>query len=184
MGVITRTFANQIKTGGKLDADGLDLTDTFAFTGTVTGAGGVNTPAFRVKLSTNQSITSATTTKIQFNTEDFDTDGCYDNATNYRFTPTVAGKYFIYLGVNYDHSGGSPTLYNSYIYKNGSLFEQAYKNQVGSSINHYGNNVTVNTIVTMNGSTDYIEAFARQSGITGGLMTAAFCFFGGYKIIE
>ena len=41
MGSITRTFANQIKTGGKLDADGLDLTDTFAFTGTVTGAGGI-----------------------------------------------------------------------------------------------------------------------------------------------
>ena len=41
MGAITRTFANQIKTGGKLDADGLDLTDTFAFTGTVTGAGGI-----------------------------------------------------------------------------------------------------------------------------------------------
>ncbi len=40
MGTITRNFANQIKTGGKLDADGLDLTDTFAFTGTVTGAGG------------------------------------------------------------------------------------------------------------------------------------------------
>ena len=41
MGTITRTFANQIKTGGKLDADGLDLTDTFAFTGTVSGAGGI-----------------------------------------------------------------------------------------------------------------------------------------------
>ena len=168
----------------KIQSESLNLADTYDFTGTVTGAGGVNTPAFRVKLSANQSITSATITKIQFNTEDFDTDNAYDNSTNYRFTPQEAGKYFIYLGINFDHSGGVPTLYNSYIYKNGSLFEQAYKNQVGSSINHYGNNVTLNTIVTMNGSTDYIEAFGRQNGITGGIMSSAYCFFGGYKIIE
>ena len=30
---------------------------------------------------------------IYYNTETFDTDGCYDNSTNYRFTPTTAGKY-------------------------------------------------------------------------------------------
>jgi len=51
MGVITRTFANQIKTGGKLDADGLDLTDTFAFTGTVTGTGGGYTQATAITAS-------------------------------------------------------------------------------------------------------------------------------------
>jgi hypothetical protein len=30
----------------------------------------------------------------------FDTDSCYDNTTNYRFTPTTAGKYFCYGAVS------------------------------------------------------------------------------------
>ena len=50
-------------------------------------------PAFEAFLSSNQTVTDNTTTKIQFNSEVFDTDNCYDNSTNYRFTPTVAGKY-------------------------------------------------------------------------------------------
>ena len=35
-------------------------------------------------------------TKVQFDTEIFDTDNAYDNY-NYRFTPQVAGKYFVYV---------------------------------------------------------------------------------------
>ena len=58
MGSITRTFANQIKTGGKLDADGLDLTDTFAFTGTVTGAGQI-TEADMFRLAADLNTDSA-----------------------------------------------------------------------------------------------------------------------------
>ena len=69
MGSITRTFANQIKTGGKLDADGLDLTDTFAFTGSVTGAGGRST------LLATQTISSAVS---QFDMTDVMTD-TYNN---------------------------------------------------------------------------------------------------------
>ena len=69
MGAITRTFANQIKTGGKLDADGLDLTDTFAFTGTVTGAGARHT------LLVTQTISSAVS---QFDMTDVMTD-TYNN---------------------------------------------------------------------------------------------------------
>jgi hypothetical protein len=149
---------------------------------TFASAGGANTPAFRVSLSGNQSMTAGSQTKIQFNTEDFDTDNAYDNSTNYRFTPQTAGKYFIYLGVRYDHSSGNPNLYNSSIYKNGSTFQSTYHGQIGSDIGHYSSSITINTIVTLNGSTDYIEAYGRQSGTTGSVMTTA-SFFGGYKLI-
>jgi len=73
MGAITRTFANQIKTGGKLDADGLDLTDTFAFTGTVTGAGGI-TGADQWRLTANLNF-SGSITPITANLERSDTAG-------------------------------------------------------------------------------------------------------------
>jgi hypothetical protein len=62
----------------------------------VAGIGGANTPAFLAYRSTsNQSISNQTETQCQFQTELFDTDSCYDTST-YRFTPTTAGKYFLY----------------------------------------------------------------------------------------
>ena len=64
MGAITRTFANQIKTGGKLDADGLDLTDTYAFTGTVTGTGGI-TEADQWRLTVSRTGNSVITSNLE-----------------------------------------------------------------------------------------------------------------------
>jgi hypothetical protein len=62
----------------------------------VAGIGGTNTPAFLAYRSTsNQSISNQTETQCQFQTELFDTDSCYDTST-YRFTPTTAGKYFLF----------------------------------------------------------------------------------------
>jgi hypothetical protein len=58
------------------------------------GLSGQNYPAFEAYLSANQNLTDNVNTKIQFDTELFDTDSCYDNVTNYRFTPNVAGKYY------------------------------------------------------------------------------------------
>ena len=51
----------------KIQSESLNLADTYDFTGTVTGAGGVNTPAFSAYISSNQSIPNTTFTKIQFN---------------------------------------------------------------------------------------------------------------------
>ena len=77
----------------------MNLADNYAFTGTVTGAGGANTPAFFAQSTNtedNTNITDDTYTKMTFSTEVFDSDSTYDNSTNYRFTPAVAGKYMIY----------------------------------------------------------------------------------------
>ena len=54
-----------------------------------------NTPAFNVYLSADQSLSSWATTLITFDTVEFDTANCYNTSTS-RFTPTVAGKYWIY----------------------------------------------------------------------------------------
>ena len=52
-------------------------------------------PAFEASVSANQTITSSTWTVAACDTEEYDTDSCYDNST-YKFTPTVAGKYLVY----------------------------------------------------------------------------------------
>lgn len=58
-----------------------------------TGTVAINGPAFSAYQSSAQTLSSGTITKIEFQTEEFDTDNCFDNAINYRFTPNVAGYY-------------------------------------------------------------------------------------------
>ena len=58
-----------------------------------------NSPAFFAYWNANssQSISNTTNTAASWLTSEmFDTDSAYDNSTNYRFTPQVAGKYLIY----------------------------------------------------------------------------------------
>ena len=119
-----------------------------------------NYPAFEAYLSSDQTISHATVTKVQIDTESFDTDSCYDNSTNYRFTPTVAGKYFVYSSVACDKTD-SLRLAINYIYKNGSVYKRS--NFLKGNITGDPTRVTVvnNAVIDMNGSTDYLEVFAR-----------------------
>ena len=96
----TITLDDLSATGTKDATTFLRGDNTFAEAG-----GGVNTPAFLATLSADQSISNSTLTKVQFNTEVFDTNSNYDNATNYRFTPTVAGYYQLNLQLTLDNNG-------------------------------------------------------------------------------
>ena len=62
-------------------------------------------PAFEAYLSSDQTVSDSVDTKIQLDTELFDTNNNFDNSTNYRFTPTVAGKYFAFGQVTGDSTG-------------------------------------------------------------------------------
>jgi hypothetical protein len=124
------------------------------------GLSGQNYPAFYAHLSASQSVTNNTLTKAQIDSELFDTDGCYDNATNYRFTPTVAGHYFV-TGCISGESGTNDSLAcTSAIFKNGSY----YTNHNFSSSAIFRRFPCMTTaVVYMNGSTDYIELFGSIS---------------------
>ena len=88
-----------------------------------------NRPAFEAYLSSDQTgITDVTETKVQVNTESFDTDNCYDNSSNYRFTPNVSGKYFVYGRLTIDEAAGNTRNALAYIYKNGSEKARSFVN--------------------------------------------------------
>jgi len=170
----------------KIQSESLNLADTYDFTGTVTGAGGVNTPAFEAYLSSTQVIPNVTVTKINIDTERFDTASAYDNSTNYRFTPQTAGKYFVYAHLNLQTNGKKIANAIPSIHKNGSNYTQSASN--------FANNTTsttaigISNVITMNGSSDYLEVFAyievfdgAEARITPEL---AGSYFGAYKIIE
>jgi|3_EtaG_2_1085321.scaffolds.fasta_scaffold195880_1 hypothetical protein len=144
----------------------------------------LNYPAFEAYLSANQSITDDTDTKIQYDTEVLDTDNCYDNSTNYRFTPTKAGKYFVYVQNSLfalTHSTLN-IVYNN-IFKNGSV----YKYSSFSFSNNYGRRASpiATAIIDMNGTTDYLEVFVHidvTSGTPRAETNTKGTYFGAYRI--
>jgi len=122
----------------------------------VAGVGGTNTPAFMATMNTAQTLSHNTQTKVQFSTEVFDTNSCYDSTTNYRFTPTESGKYFFGVAVRWD-TGTDIDITSVTFYKNGSA-------QYGGEFSNIRYNNWFNgTIISMNGTTDYVEAYAYQA---------------------
>jgi hypothetical protein len=171
----------------KIQSESINLADNFAFTGTVTGAGGVMTPAFEAYLSANQDISSNTITKVQCNTEIFDTASAYDNSSNYRFTPQTSGKYFFYSVMQMSCSSNNELQdVRAYFYKNGSLYKEA-KFDPNDSTKEATIIITLNAVIDMNGSSDYVELFSfiePGSGtprVIGGSNKQT--TFGAYKII-
>ena len=125
-----------------------------------------NGPAFSAYQSSAQSSTASTATKVQFQTEVFDTNGNFDNATNYRFTPTVAGYYQITGAVQWGFITGVCFVA---IYKNGA--NAAYSNLTNATL--IGAGATVTSLVYLNGSTDYVELYMYQSNGTNNSTAAA-----------
>ena len=120
--------------------------------------GGDNTPAFYAKMSSHQGVAHNATVKIQFDTEVFDTDSCYDPSTNYRFTPTTAGKYLVTVNLYLDSEGqGNMRIFTPRIYKNGSNYAQSGFDKATGYENNGIESLTA--IVDMNGSSDYLEAY-------------------------
>lgn len=119
-------------------------------------------PTFSAYRSTTQSISNASFTKVQCDTEEFDTNSNYDNSTNYRFTPTVAGYYQVSGSVA---GAAAYAQLLASIYKNGSEFKRG--TQAGSA-GAYLYQASVSALVYLNGSTDYVELYAyQQSGGSG-----------------
>ncbi len=132
-------------------------------------------PAFSAaRTGSDQTISATTWTKVQFNTEAFDTNNNYDPSSNYRFTPTVAGYYQINALVLLGGSG-----LNGYIqiYKNGSGFQYGCTTPTGSGAS--GQLQVVNSLAYANGTTDYFEIYAYSGGtnITGGTNVSHFSAF-------
>jgi len=151
-GIITtadNTGILQLKSGGTTIA-------TISSTGITTQVGA---PAFSAYLGANQSASSGVFTKVNINTETFDTASCFDSTTNYRFTPNIAGYYQVNAVVRF--SGTNLTESNPAIYKNGAAVSFGpYAVVTGQSV--LTSIATV--LVYMNGTTDYLELYAYVVG--------------------
>jgi hypothetical protein len=151
------------------------------------GLSGQNYPAFEAYLSATQTISELTITKITVDTEVFDTDSCYDNTTNYRFTPNVAGKYMVYVnGLGNTPTNGNMAIVASYIYKNETEISTTQINTI--DIYSKAQNVSINIVVDFNGTTDYVDfrmlcnTLDDTSPTITGAASARRTWFGAYRI--
>lgn len=113
-------------------------------------------PAFSASQTTQQSISSGTNTKVQFQTKAFDTANCFSTST-YRFTPNVAGYYQVNGAVAFTNFISPATIVQ--LSKNGSEF---FRGQRVNTATSEQVTVVMSCLLYLNGSTDYIELYCYQ----------------------
>ena len=145
------------------------------------GVAGVNTPAFYAYKSSGQSVATDTNTKVTFETELFDSDGKYDAGAS-RFTPTVAGYYFVSSTLSFtNHPAGKYCQVR--IVKNGAdVFSEFNQNQFASSD---ADTKTTATFIIYLDADDYLEIFIRHNaGQNETTRSGQECRFMAQRIIE
>ena len=167
----------------KIQSESLNLADTYDFTGTVTGAGGVNTPAFFAMMSSSENVTY-TRTKASFQTEVIDTAGAFASS---RFTVPSgqAGKYFIFGSIKgeVDTDNHMLNMYSN-IYKNGS---NSVENRLDFGTNGARSCTNLVHAILDLSVGDYVELYGLvQTSSSQASFNAESnaTHFGGYKLID
>ena len=144
-------------------------------------------PAFEAYMSADTTISDNTWTKVPFNVEDFDTDNTYDNSTNFRFLPTVAGKYYVYSGIKLGSSvSNKQQSCEVRIYKNGAAWKESQFDPEDQRVTQ--SSIFVYSTMVLNGSSDYVEIFGKHNVVSSGGAVPRFdagvgsCWFGAYRI--
>ena len=146
-----------------------------------------NNPYFSAYLSADQAVADNTWAKLLCNTVVAQTGSTYDNTTNYRWTPAVAGTYFVYQQVQMAFSGADDYNLNMFlsIYLNGveTITAELWQSAVSQNNTFTG----TNTAIMVLSDTDYIESWARMdtyggSGIFNGSVKRPTHFMG-YRMI-
>lgn len=144
----------------------------------LTGVGGT-TPAFCATRNSEQTSNSGSATTLALNVELLDSDGKY-NTSNYRFTPTVAGHYYLFAQASNQNLNSQAEL-RVFIRKNGSTIAQGHVAGNNSSSNR---DYTVNCAIVIEADTDdYFDAEGFQSLSNGQqIATTQRAFFLGFKV--
>ena len=108
-----------------------------------------NAVAFAANGTTAQSFSAGVNTLIEYNSEVLDTHGFYD-PSNYRFTPTVGGWYWIAASNRISDIADSE-IYDIQIQKNGTVI-------LRHAENHYRyTSARASGLVYLNGTGDYVD---------------------------
>ena len=154
-----------------------------------TPASAANTPSFLAYLSSSATQAQNADTKIAFNTEMYDNGGVYDNSSNYRFTPGVAGKFYIFCRVGaYAASRGYKQITS--LKKNGTIIAQ-WSEEIDLTTSWTANFTRTQSVsvIDIADDNDYYEVYVLQKNASNGTVTIdynanyPYSHFGAYKLI-
>jgi len=157
---------------------------------TQTGVGGDNTPTFLARLSSDQSVSNGTATKILLDQTVYDTASAF--ASNKFTVPSGQnGTYVLYFSADINAGNHSVVQYvQAMIYKNGTALTNASGADFRNNYGGYTNQVAC-TIAVPLVATDYIELYMDQAQTSGTPTVKATnssnrsrTYLGGYKLIE
>lgn len=144
------------------------------------GTGYASKSSFRAiqALSVAQSLTSATWTKVQFATVQWDNQGEYDNATNYRFTAKQSGLYMFQAGITFLSTASQSA--EACFYVNGQRHSQMpTATSVGSG---YWTTSGGSIVVKLNPG-DYVEVYSMfSSSLSTSNSDLGLNFFSGIQV--
>ena len=174
----------------KIQSESLNLADTYAFTGTVTGAGGTNTPYFFAYRNASLSISHASWTKIIYDTAELDTASGFNTSTGTYIVPS-AGKYYFEYAIKAEAAGGDSDAVRLFSY--GERNQSATTIWGNSAINfraNYGRGGAIGGSIILNcAANDEIFAKMYFQTVSGGNVSIDYgsnrpTYILGYKIIE
>jgi len=145
-------------------------------------------PTFQVTLSGNVTHSDATWTRVDFDVENWDNAGWYDNATNYRFTPQQAGYYQFTLTLSQSDASNTQirtigSISKNGAYGNGRVWDLDF---TGSGLSGLTESKTQSgsMMYYANGTTDYFEAFSWNNVSAGSpaVVDSEYTVFSGFLV--
>ena len=167
--------------GNQVSGTLVTLTATQTLTNKTLTSPSITASSFSAVRTTTQAVSASTWTKFQFNSEIFDTNSDFDPTTNYRFTPTIAGKYQFNVGMYVTQVWTATTIaVEVALYKNGTLYRTTHWNPPTTS---HPCNITFSCMASANGTTDYFEVYVYHTDTTVGSVnfgsSTAYVYFDG-----
>jgi len=147
----------------------------------LTGVGGSNTPYFYVKCANDQTASSGASAELSFSggTEYEDSDSLMGTT---RFTPNVAGYYFMWASARLRAWDGNQLSWAYYqIMRNSS--DTFARGSVDPSSGENEVQIACSGIDYFNGTTDYASIYWGCGTDNGSSARLSEGFFGGYKLI-
>jgi len=147
-------------------------------------AANAGTLAFQSYRSGDLSVSATTQTELVFNSVSHNSGGStpYNTSTG-RFTPGVAGTYFVTVNVSFAPSSNWGTGANGYlkIRKNGSGSNEfgQISNQGSGDSDDVG--FSTSAVITLDNSTDYISCWWYHTANAGSMLSVQ-SWYGGFRI--
>ena len=157
--ILKRTGTGTITVGQSGDTITIPSGATLNSAGTNTLEGIANTPAFSVNVTSTQSVSNSSETKVTHNNTLFDTNSGWDSS-NYKYTFPTTGKYLVTHGVRFESTSAARVI--SWVRKNGSSSDNL--NTMETNPNNSGVNPSAGgSFIYSFTAGDYIEHYVFQN---------------------